>query len=50
MDTQLNVEVVLKSLREQIGTQAQEIGMLKATVAALNDALTTAKAASETPE
>lgn len=48
MDTQLNVEVVLKSLREQIGTQAQEIAMLKATVAALNDKIAEAK--SEVPK
>lgn len=43
MDTQLNVEVILKSLREQIGAQAQEIAMLKATVAALNDKIAEAK-------
>lgn len=48
MDTQLNVEVILKSMRDQIGAQAQEIAMLKATVAALNDKI--AEATSEAPE
>jgi cell division protein FtsB len=50
MDTQINVEVVLKSLREQIGAQAQEVAMLKATIAALNDKLAETKATSEASE
>lgn len=37
-DTQIDINLVLASLRETIGTQAQEIAVLKATVAALTPA------------
>ena len=35
MDNQIQIDDILKSLREQIGTQAQEISVLKATIDAL---------------
>jgi hypothetical protein len=35
METQVSVEGILKSMREIIGTQAQEIAVLKATVEVL---------------
>jgi len=35
MDNQIQIDDILKSLREQIGTQAQEIAVLKATIDAL---------------
>ena len=34
-DREINLELVLKIMREQIGMQAQEIAVLKATVASL---------------
>lgn len=34
-DTNINLDDVLKAMREQIGSQAQEIAVLKATIAAL---------------
>ena len=35
MDNQIQIDDILKSLREQIGIQAQEIAILKATIDAL---------------
>ena len=35
MDNQIQIDDILKSLREQIGIQAQEIAVLKATIDAL---------------
>jgi hypothetical protein len=35
MYNQIQIDDILKSLREQIGTQAQEIAVLKATIDAL---------------
>jgi hypothetical protein len=32
MDTEVDLNVILKNLREIIGTQAQEIAILKATI------------------
>jgi len=34
MDQQLDINEVLKSLKEQIGDQAQQIAILRATIAA----------------
>lgn len=34
-DTKIDLEFVLRALREQIGVQAQEIAVLKATISAL---------------
>lgn len=34
METEINIEVVLKAMRETIGNQAQEIAILKATLEA----------------
>ena len=39
MDAQISVEGILKSMRETIGTQAQEIAVLKATVEVLEGLL-----------
>ena len=36
-DTQIEIEDVLKHMREVIGTQAQEIAVLKATLAAISE-------------
>lgn len=36
-DTQIEIEEVLKHMREVIGTQAQEIAVLKATLAAISE-------------
>ena len=35
MDREIKIEEVLKHMREQIGAQAQEIAILKATIATL---------------
>lgn len=35
-DKEINIEDVLKYMREQIGSQAQEIAILKATLAVLS--------------
>lgn len=34
-ETEINIEEILKGLRETIGQQAQEIAILKATIAAI---------------
>jgi hypothetical protein len=34
METEINIEIVLKAMRETIGNQAQEIAILKATLEA----------------
>lgn len=36
-DQKVNLDDVLKNLRELIGSQAQEIAILKATIAALDE-------------
>lgn len=36
MDTELDINLVLKNLREIIGSQAQEIAILKATIETAN--------------
>jgi hypothetical protein len=35
-EQEINIEYVLKFLRDQIGAQAQEIAILKATIASLS--------------
>lgn len=37
-DTEISIDLVLGSMRETIGQQAQEIAVLRATVAALKEA------------
>ena len=36
-ENEINIDHVLKFMREQIATQAQEIAILKATIIALSD-------------